>query len=170
MFQSTHPRRVWPIAIAAIIHTIAVSIHTPTKGVTAGYEDITLNNGVSIHTPTKGVTLMVLIFMVLILFQSTHPRRVWPSGLDTRRMPGRFQSTHPRRVWHYLQPYRITAKRFQSTHPRRVWLQSSVCYQREPGFNPHTHEGCDKYLGPSCWLRQCFNPHTHEGCDCIFSK
>ena len=34
-----------------------VSIHTPTKGVTSGYEAILTKTIVSIHTPTKGVTM-----------------------------------------------------------------------------------------------------------------
>ena len=33
-----------------------VSIHTPTKGVTACCPGVRSNDGVSIHTPTKGVT------------------------------------------------------------------------------------------------------------------
>ena len=33
---------------------------------------------------------------------------------------------------------------FQSTHPRRVWLEEEKTPQIEnPGFNPHTHAGCD---------------------------
>ena len=34
-----------------------VSIHTPTKGVTASKVHVTVTIYVSIHTPTKGVTL-----------------------------------------------------------------------------------------------------------------
>ena len=33
-----------------------VSIHTPTKGVTGGFNKFMWSAGVSIHTPTKGVT------------------------------------------------------------------------------------------------------------------
>ena len=32
-------------------------------------------------------------------------------------------------------------------------------------FNPHTHEGCDKFLLCVLQLLYSFNPHTHEGCD-----
>ena len=77
-FQSTHPRRVWLSFYASAFRDIAVSIHTPTKGVTLekwfielikisfnphthegcdflGYW-LWLSFFVSIHTPTKGVT------------------------------------------------------------------------------------------------------------------
>ena len=32
-------------------------------------------------------------------------------------------------------------------------------------FNPHTHEGCDRWLIFGELSFPCFNPHTHEGCD-----
>ena len=32
---------------------------------------------------------------------------------------------------------------FQSTHPRRVWRIWWAPSSDSPGFNPHTHEGCD---------------------------
>ena len=35
---------------------VGVSIHTPTKGVTARPTSVHLDEDVSIHTPTKGVT------------------------------------------------------------------------------------------------------------------
>ena len=98
-----------------------------------------------------------------------------------------FQSTHPRRVWHDLVVKAYGDNEFQSTHPRRVWHTNGHTSSRFTGFNPHTHEGCDKRYGkespffdvsihtptkgvtlfssnhsPSRW---CFNPHTHEGCD-----
>ena len=38
----------------------AVSIHTPTKGVTSAFLQVRALQRVSIHTPTKGVTLHLL--------------------------------------------------------------------------------------------------------------
>ena len=32
-------------------------------------------------------------------------------------------------------------------------------------FNPHTHEGCDPFSPANRGYMCCFNPHTHEGCD-----
>ena len=60
-------------------NAVAVSIHTPTKGVTKDRIKQRRAALVSIHTPTKGVTLISKIGVVTILFQSTHPRRVWLS-------------------------------------------------------------------------------------------
>ena len=54
----------------------AVSIHTPTKGVTNFSEPIVTALPVSIHTPTKGVTLYNVMPQEVEKFQSTHPRRV----------------------------------------------------------------------------------------------
>ena len=55
-FQSTHPRRVWRVCTNHKVLRIAVSIHTPTKGVTTTSKVTDGNMQVSIHTPTKGVT------------------------------------------------------------------------------------------------------------------
>ena len=53
-----------------------VSIHTPTQGVTSFDIYIEFNLVVSIHTPTQGVTNTACVNLNLLLFQSTHPRRV----------------------------------------------------------------------------------------------
>ena len=82
-FQSTHPRRVWPVWGSRGFVLFRVSIHTPTKGVTLltfarastyfcfnphTHEGcdmrllLTTNTTtVSIHTPTKGVTFPPVI-------------------------------------------------------------------------------------------------------------
>ena len=54
----------------------AVSIHTPTKGVTPGGGSDGEDGLVSIHTPTKGVTAAQDSNAAYAMFQSTHPRRV----------------------------------------------------------------------------------------------
>ena len=55
----------------------------------------------------------------------------------------RFQSTHPRRVWPDFEvPYKVHLE-FQSTHPRRVWRHTHSTQEQITSFNPHTHEGCD---------------------------
>ena len=59
-----------------------VSIHTPTKGVTFMGVHLPAFKSVSIHTPTKGVTKYGFLRKVFMLFQSTHPRRVWPNCLN----------------------------------------------------------------------------------------
>ena len=59
---------------------------------------------------------------------------------------------------------------FQSTHPRRMWLVqlSSLCAALR--FNPHTHEGCDRWVHVLNPGERSFNPHTHEGCDAAYFK
>ena len=92
---------------------------------------------VSIHTPTQGVTIPPSPYCREILFQSTHPRRVWllpviavtlikgfnphthagcdKSDVHQSIIPIMFQSTHPRRVWLLLMVYTI-GKRKVSIH------------------------------------------------------
>ena len=53
-----------------------VSIHTPTQGVTLSVCGVGVSPTVSIHTPTQGVTLFIGEAIFVIMFQSTHPRRV----------------------------------------------------------------------------------------------
>ena len=79
-FQSTHPRRVWLSHRHMFTAQVGVSIHTPTKGVTYNNDFKGLTESVSIHTPTKGVTANSLKVSPKIMFQSTHPRRVWRSS------------------------------------------------------------------------------------------
>ena len=100
---------------------------------------------VSIHTPTQGVTELVKRIPSVKQFQSTHPRRVWLVHLVLEIPPYMFQSTHPRRVWPSARSFLIFI----------------------PGFNPHTHAGCDSCI-LSYWTNNwCFNPHTHAGCDIV---
>ena len=120
---------------------------------------------VSIHTPTKGVTYKHLLDLNIQQFQSTHPRRVWLDASVSLQRSQEFQSTHPRRVWRIMQEQNrfnadvsihtptkgvtdvssrsATGFKFQSTHPRRVWRYGHVSEQVVASFNPHTHEGCD---------------------------
>ena len=166
LFQSTHPRRVWPFALTFTTNILEVSIHTPTKGVTLGYlpadwnlavsihtptkgvtewvhapsvprmsfnphthegcdfslYDYWIYRWVSIHTPTKGVTVYDTLYLDSLLFQSTHPRRVWLIFSLWYTLSIWFQSTHPRRVWLSSHLSLNITRPFQSTHPRRVWL------------------------------------------------
>ena len=55
-----------------------VSIHTPTQGVTVSADTMQYAMYVSIHTPTQGVTENPRLSESAKVFQSTHPRRVWP--------------------------------------------------------------------------------------------
>ena len=144
LFHSTHPRRVWrkyqkPLALSSrvSIHTPTkgvtqltnfivkygyVSIHTPTKGVTPLVFYISNSLLVSIHTPTKGVTQLSKKVTFRFLFQSTHPRRVWPSSF-----------------------FCFSANFWVSIHTPTKGVTclkcSKTCLPR--CFNPNTHDGCD---------------------------
>ena len=77
-----------------------------------------------------------------------------------------FQSTHPRGVRRRLVLYLFINRRFQSTHPRGVrQVGRDFLLLIVVGFNPRTHEGCDKIVFFRKLATLCFNPRTHEGCD-----
>ena len=46
-----------------------------------------------------------------------------------------------------------------------MWLRLKTNGRTTGSFNPHTHEGCDRWC--VCFFAKIssFNPHTHEGCD-----
>ena len=164
-FQSTHPRRVWPHRyrwctwkscfnphthegcdeVRCVDYSLcAVSIHTPTKGVTWKSRIPRLSVWVSIHTPTKGVTTWVTGYDSRFLFQSTHPRRVWPQTAS-EKMSYLKVSIH--------------------TPTKGVTSVIPILWYDDISFNPHTHEGCDKVMANLLVAILSFNPHTHEGCD-----
>ena len=120
LFQSTHPRRVWLLMSSSTDESFRFNPHTH-EGCDSRYPKYNWDAIVSIHTPTKGVTLLPSTCAGASVFQSTHPRRVWP----LIPIPSSFTKT------------------FQSTHPRRVWRFESEVIATYFGFNPHTHEGCD---------------------------
>ena len=106
-----------------------------------------VSSHVSIHTPTKGVTGITGSFIGGVMFQSTHPRRVWPWRVILPLLPLAFQSTHPRRVWPKILFLRRLSIPCVSIHTptKGVTFRSLENYHWWLGFNPHTHEGCD------CW-------------------
>ena len=184
-----------------------VSIHTPTQGVTlwlvifwliwsfnphthAGCDSDLLTPAnitfVSIHTPTQGVTQDMSLPLLLPMFQSTHPRRVWlylageipdevsfnphtHAGCDCYEDPnqrcGRVSIHTPTQgVTEYLR-HLETINEFQSTHPRRVW-RLAARYFRRPSLFQSTHpRRVWPYLAYSSHTFSSFNPHTHAGCD-----
>ena len=120
-----------------------VSIHTPTQGVTLMLLlSVMWYLSVSIHTPTQGVT-QAEVWKVwhrsfnphthagcdwkhlqdhhASRFQSTHPRRVWPSFNPFHDDAGGF-NPHTHAGCDFISPVRqYPPSLFQSTHPRRVW-------------------------------------------------
>ena len=99
---------------------------------------------VSIHTPTKGVTLPSWWCIRHRPGFNPHTHEGCDSfGYHVAIRRTRFQSTHPRRVWRRISCFFNSLYKFQSTHPRRVWQFWLEIVQRTFCFNPHTHEGCD---------------------------
>ena len=120
---------------------------------------------VSIHTPTQGVTKLRLLCFGSSWFQSTHPRRVWPSYKIVVVRPFLFQSTHPRRVWLRHITDTVSHHEFQSTHPRRVW-HSPLWYPRlSMPVSIHTPTQGVTNITIRTGSIHSFNPHTHAGCD-----
>ncbi len=123
--------------------TFAISIHAPMQGATlvisyigiiihhfnprthAGCDQRACGDNksifISIHAPMQGATVNILVVVVLILFQSTHPCRVRP--LLSNALTGLIS--------------------FQSTHPCRVRHVVDFLYHIIYHFNPRTHAGCD---------------------------
>ena len=99
------------------------------------------------------------------LFQSTHPRRVWLRHITDTVSHHEFQSTHPRRVWLSTAKVSILLSEFQSTHPRRVWPNLATEISKADMFQS-THP---RRVWPYKIIQRCkwnsFNPHTHAGCD-----
>ena len=100
---------------------------------------------ISIHAPAKGATLVLEnLLAFLLLFQSTHPRRV-----------RRFIYT---KATSDLQ-ISIHAPAKGATTP----TTSTISFSKN--FNPRTREGCDKDSWGKAKSYGNFNPRTREGCD-----
>ena len=125
--------------------------------------------------------------MAVLLFQSTHPRRVrlctpffklQTLSFNPRTHVGcdfmsatldysdlQFQSTHPRRVRQSEGFTGRLASVFQSTHPRRVRLWRVARGLLYSVFQS-THPRRVRHIAPfAINVLTCFNPRTHVGCD-----
>ena len=162
-----------------------VSIHTPTKGVTAQWKLLPRTESfqsthprrvwlfvlsfslfVSIHTPTKGVTLFQ-VWICRLMRVSIHTPTKGVTDVYSNVVPDTmFQSTHPRRVWH---------KCFSSMeHIFIVSIHTPTKGVTILGNLPksafwvsiHTPTKGVTYCFRSWFIANSrFNPHTHEGCD-----
>ena len=102
--------------------SVAVSIHTPTKGVTGVAFGWSSQAKVSIHTPTKGVTLHSCEVNIRDIV-SIHTPTKGVTGLNAVADKNDIVSIH--------------------TPTKGVTLHRWHLDGYERGFNPHTHEGCD---------------------------
>ena len=79
-------------------HGRRVSIHAPTRGATRWLHSRHHLHDVSIHAPTRGATMVRWRSLLLLMFQSTHPRGVRHMPIFSKIFIPKFQSTHPRGV------------------------------------------------------------------------
>ena len=166
MFQSTHPRRVWLI-YTLYINTIYLCFNPHThEGCDILLLEDTERKAVSIHTPTKGVTSRSSTVHPKALFQSTHPRRVWRySCLVVVGADGVSIHTPTKGVTHIAAQVSVHGIVSIHTPTKGVTPNTQSVRTSYLSFNPHTHEGCDFVLFLLQLITPGFNPHTHEGCD-----
>ena len=129
---------------------------------------------ISIHTPTRGTTAGTGTATNLAEFQSTFPREERPYYTIVRIQVLQFQSTLPREERRKKQSYNVRNRQFQSTLPREerpLYAFNIILYVY---FNPRSHErsDTDEWLYDEEYLN--FNPRSHERSDayspCLFFK
>ena len=102
-----------------------ISIHAPAKGATRAKQLIVTGTEISIHAPAKGATTKSKNKkMLLVVFQSTLPRR--------------------ERLWSGFSV--CSSCIFQSTLPRRERRDFLRFFVRYHNFNPRSREGSDLTL------------------------
>ena len=186
-FQSTHPRRVWRPFNTHTGVQVSFNPHTHAGCDHSEANDLYYYN-VSIHTPTQGVTIDYGDKTHILMFQSTHPRRVWRSitSFSRARSVSIHTPTQGVTFYHLLKINFYPV----SIHTPTQGVTISPHSRRPTGrsFNPHTHAGCDpgtgylacripavsihtptqgvtKFVFYFFMCHNCFNPHTHAGCD-----
>ena len=137
-FQSTHPRRVWQIMSTFLTYAECFNPHT--------HEGCDTLNGLSSlsqtrfnpHTHEGCDIIPSKIRQVLESFNPhTHEGCDHAPPEDLKNLI-LFQSTHPRRVWHLHWLKKQSRTRFQSTHPRRVWPNGLSTHRKVLYVSIHT--------------------------------
>ena len=117
------------------------------------------------------MTILRRMIFITIMFQSTHPRRVWL--LDFYYL-GQYYTvsihTPTQGVTLMCVSCSFNGKVSIHTPTQGVTAVSSSNVGHSLGFNPHTHAGCDFNVCFLFFQRQSFNPHTHAGCDIVVEK
>ena len=144
VFQSTLPQGEWQFTSGKHIYTKVISIHTPTRGVTAS--DITWsiwqrNFNPHSHKGSDGTEISVDFSPTW--FQSTLPQGEW------------LRTSATVLVDCYFNPHSHKGSDFN----RDSML--IVCRY----FNPHSHKGSDWNVFIHLCRYYNFNPHSHKGSD-----
>ena len=190
-FQSTHPRRVWLLAVHSQSLSTCFNPHT--------------HEGCDSDVATS--------IMLRYEFQSTHPRRVWPKLVcSIWRWTSSF-NPHTHEGCDISLKLSFSSVSSFNPHTHEGCDKAfSESVRVPPSFNPHTHEGCDsvssfdkglfrvsihtptkgvtfarahngrrwsvsihtptkgvtRNVSSLSQVSYRFNPHTHEGCDLLF--
>ena len=113
------------------------------EGSDAGRLSISLSITISIHAPAKGATTAAKSCPLLLLFQSTLPRRERRTGCGAAGAADHF---NPRsREGSDVTSLRLlnVEREFQSTLPRRERPSRGRCARTSCHFNPRSREGSD---------------------------
>ena len=100
------------------------------------------------------------------VFQSTHPRGVRPTNCEAP-IPASCFNPRTREGVRLLKHGVDWPSFVVSIHAptRGATITDVEDIWRLIGFNPRTHEGCDRQAGILWRIYLSFNPRTHEGCD-----
>ena len=144
-FQSTHPRRVWLLLLHTFDTLFCFNPHTH-EGCDQATLPFRCNPAVSIHTPTKGVTRFASSIFLLSNCYNPHTHEGCDFSIVQNLLVVDSFNPHTHEGCDTPPTALFSiSHRFQSTHPRRVWRVFLSFMLLHKSFNPHTHEGCDTH-------------------------
>ena len=174
VFQSTLPRREWPICNAVYFFSSKFQSTLPRREWHIYLASGTSENGFQSTLPRREWPNVWASISTLLLYFNPHSHEGsdflgvhitlkksdisihTPTKGVTRPKTHplgtliKFQSTLPRREWHFRSIPVFFLFGFQSTLPRREWpLLTPLFLHILFYFNPHSHEGSD-----TCWWRK----------------
>ncbi len=129
--------------MGAIMYSIYISIHAPTRGATLEKQYVNIQRDISIHAPTRGAT------------QSCKGRNPF----------FQFQSTLPQGERPIFEFYAIGNSNFNPRSHKGSDLHGRLPEAVPRYFNPRSHKGSDGHslITSSPWYH--FNPRSHKGSD-----
>ena len=117
-----------------------ISIHAPEKGATSCTDQPDFLTVISIHAPEKGATLIPLLMIDPMPFQSTLPRRERPAVLDQLGGDRHFNPRSREGSDRHTRISELHFLRFQSTLPRRERPCKIRCSRVFAGISIHAPE------------------------------
>ena len=151
--------------MGAIMYSIYISIHAPTRGATLEKQYVNIQRDISIHAPTRGATQSCKGRNPFFQFQSTLPQGERPifefyaignSNFNPRSHKGSdLHGRLPEAVPRYFNP-----RSHKGSDTVTVCKEDFLGY-----FNPRSHKGSDIFLLFSSVVLINFNPRSHKGSD-----